>query len=505
MSTAENPGDTHLMDAEAEAYPDPLPETDTTSTIGGTPVGEVETELDGEDLRVTMSNWEKAEFDEAVDAANPERLERKWNQVQQHLQDGEQEKVNLTENGDKIRGFGGGMLNVVKGEDSLKVYGPRRDFGPISHKGMFDISAGRTTADEDLEDWTGAVQEEFDVDSEYVDWLETRQETIGEEAEENWEELIHREGVEEVVFTQQGDENVLYLPEFGKENLDFTAQKAALQEFIKASRDENSPLNGEEFSVEFYDAETRAPEDSAEIVLEDFNGEDMSFEAGLIPEAETSSLEGIKFNVIDEESLPENYVPQDTENMEAGGDFIHFDRETYEIEFSQNGVQINIYQSGEQKGSYTAEEYIQEMDLEFQAQLMERTSEDELERLNSLGEDLQESRYGSLEELYHVVFENQERIAEEHGLEEFWSDVSDMGEGYETATDLYEDLETAVELKDELGEEYASQRATVKVVEALQGLEDTHEEYREVIDDFSAELESPSPARDYLPWNQGPA
>lgn len=489
--------DTHLMNAEAETYPDT-----TLEDIGdGTIVGDVETELNGEELRVTMKNWEKAEFEDAVDAADPEKLERKWGQVQQHLSNGESEEVNLTENGDKLRGFGGGMLNVVKGEESLKVYGPRRDFGPISHKGMFDISAGRTTADEDLEDWTNAVEENFDIDPEYVSWLETQQESIDSDTEENWEELIHREGVEEVVFTKQGEENTLYLPKFGEENLDFTAQKAALQEFIKAGRDDSSPLNGENFSIEFYDAETRAPEDSAEIILEDFQSEDVEFTAGLIPEAETSSLEGIRFNVINEESLPENYVPQDTENMNAGGNFIHFDRETYEIEFSNDGVQVNIFQSGEQKESYTADEYIQEMDREFQGQLMERTNVDELERLNSLGEDLQESQYGDLEELYNAISDNPEAIADEYGLEEFWSDISDMGEGYDTATELYEDLEAAVELKDELGEEYASQRATVKVVEALHGLEEDHTEYGEALDNFSAKMDSPSTTAENLPWN----
>lgn len=491
--------DTHLADADAETFPEQeLEENQDPSEF--TPVAEdIEVELEGgEDLRIKMSNWDKTTFEKATNAADTERLRSTWEEIREKLNKQVRAIVDLTKYDDKIRGFGGGMLTVVEDEDSIKLHGPRRDFGPIPYKGVFDISAERTQAADGLKGWLDSAREELGIDEELVEWYEQKEREVDDNRDETWEELIHR-AAEEVILTKQEEENILHIPEFGDERIDFMVQKAAIQEFLKAKQgyksfdmEEKSHLHDMDFRVETYDAETKAPEDAAEIILEDFNGEDVVFKAGIIPEPETSSLEGIKYNIIAREELPGEYVPQDTETAEPGDEYVHLDREAYEIEVTEDGVLVNIYQSGEQKvESATLDDYIREMDEQFAEEVLNRVrSEEQLKRLNNLGDKVFESEeYEELEDAYNSLDE----------IYESWEESS-VKDDYDSIVDLHTDLKRAVELKDDLGEEYAAQHATVKVLRSLEGLVDEYEEYGGQIEEMADSLEDPAPVREDLPW-----
>jgi hypothetical protein len=448
MSAAESSGDTHLMKGEALTHPD-----GTTNTVDAELVSE------DNDLFLKLTDFpedpeKKIPFDEAVDAHETDEFRHIWNEIQNALEKEGSDKFDLTPDDRMLRGFGGGMMTVVEGEDSLKLYGPQRDFG-ASSKGMLDISAGRSTIGGELENWYEQAKNEFEFEDNILEKYGD-DELLDESGEEDWESLLIREGVEEIVFTSQDEngENVLHVPEYGDEEIDNIVHKAVLQEFLKAKNgandfgaDERSHLHNKDFRVETYEASVEAPENAAQIILDDFYGEDYDFEAGLIPEFESSSLEGVLLNVIDEEELPENYTPQDTETVDLGDDYVHLDRTAYEMEIDQEGVSVSLYEEGEFREELTLEEYVNEMDREFE-------------------------RY----------------------LESVTEDLGDYD---------------SEDLMEEVGEEYGSSFATVKVLEGLEALMDRAPEYEESLQDAYNQLSQEAGVRSDLPWtennNQNPA
>lgn len=449
MSATEKDGDTHLMKGKGETHP---PE-------GTTNIVDVELELEDNDLVVGLSDFpedpsQKVSFDEAVDSHDTGEFRDIWNDVQRALKEGVSDEFDLTPGDHMLRGFGGGMLTVVEGEDSLKLYGPQRDFG-ASFKGMLEGSAGRSTTEDELEGWYEQAKNEFEFEDNILEKYGDG-ELLDESGEEDWKSLLVREGAEEIVFTSQDEngENILHVPEYGDEEIDNIVHKAVLQEFLKAKNgakdfgaDERSHLHDKDFKVEAYEASAEAPENAAQIILEDFYGEDYEFEAGLVPEFESSSLEGVLLNVIDEEELPDGYTPQDTETVDIGDDSVHLDRTTYEMEIDEEGVSVSLYEGGEFSEELTLEDYVDEMDREFERYL------------------------DSVKE----------------GLGDYNSE----------------------ELMDEVGEEYGSSFATVKVLEGLEALKDRAPEYNESIQEAYDELSKEAEVRPQLPWaddnNQNPA
>ncbi|MFQ3275645.1 MAG: hypothetical protein ACI9LV_000873 [Candidatus Nanohaloarchaea archaeon] len=437
MSAAKN-GDTFTMAGEAETHPE-----------GKTNIGEAELELEDSDLVVELSDFpdQKVPFDEAVESHETDEFREIWGDVQKALEEEVSDEFDLTPGDHMLRGFGGGMMTVVEGEDSLKLYGPQRDFG-ASAKGMIDISAGRSTTGGGLENWYEQAENEFEFEDDILEKYED--ELLEESGEEDWESLLVREGAEEIVFTSQNEngENILHVPEYGDEEIDSIVHKAVLQEFLKAKNgakgfgtDERSHLHDKDFKVETYEASAEAPENAAQIILEDFYGEDYEFEAGLVPEFESSSLEGVLLNVIDEEDLPADYSPQDTETVDIGDDYVHLDRTAYEMEIDEGGVSVNLYEEGELSEELTLEEYVDEMDREFERYL------------DSVTEDLGD---------------------------------------YDSE-----------ELMEEVGEEYGSSFATVKVLEGLEALKDRAPEYEESIQQAYNELSRKAEVRSELPWAGG--
>lgn len=433
----QNNGDTYVFEGEAETFP--LAPSDLTE------LADVEIDSKGNDLEITLSGFgNKLPFDQAVDVHDRGEFESAWDEVNEALENERKDDFDLTEGDNKIRGFGGGMMTVVEREDSVSLYGPKRDFG-ASSKGMIDISAGRSTNEEEIENWIEKAEDHFEFEDEILDRY--REEGQIQTGEEDWKTLLIREGAEELVFTkQEEDENVLMVPEYGDEEKDHIVQKAVLKEFMKAKTaakdfgtDERSHLHGKEFKVETYNASVEAPKNSATVKLKDFYGDDYEFEAGIIPEFESSSLEGVLLNVIDEDQLPEGYTSQDTETVDIGDDNVLLDRYGVEMEIDKEGVDVALYEEGELDEELTLEEYVEKVDNEF---------------------------------------------------EEFYNDtVESLGEDY-----------TEEELQDELGEEYGSSFATVKVLEGLEALQDRMPEYEETIEQAYETLSQQASVRSELSW-----
>lgn len=333
---------------EAAINPDTLPST---SAVFKDVVAEA---VDG---RLTLEIGQvvqDVEFDEAKQVADQEWLQGQVQELEEAISHNAYAEIPLTsaERDSHLRGFGGGMMTVIRGEDSTRVVGPMRDGGPIDYALHLDIEAGRT-----MTPATVSRPMAFDLDrfdDGLAGWERAMDELRMETVHENWLELISREWAEEVVPIAKGfDRDILMVASYGSPRLDGMAQYSALQEVIDSSQDPGSNMHRyrEDGNIGIYPLPVaiQPPKNPARIVSE-VNGEEVVFDAGIAFEVDTSSIEAFNYAVVQEDHLSDNYVFQDTEGFPTDDGYVHLDREVWEIDIETG--ETTVYQGGELKWRY---------------------------------------------------------------------------------------------------------------------------------------------------------